>query len=174
MANQQLKPGIAHYLRVSSDNKQHPAESFEYQRQRIESCFEHSSIDLPVVNEYRDVLTGKHSKRPGFQEMLEDAREGRFSHLGVYSIDRIGRNHLETLDIIEELSELGIEIVAADSPHLDFDTPNGNLFLRIRVAIAQYEIEMTSQRVDDSKRASLKAGNWPFQLPDGYRRKKRD
>ena len=49
MAKQPLNPGIVHYLRVSSDNKQHPADSFEYQRQRIESCFEHSSIDLPVV-----------------------------------------------------------------------------------------------------------------------------
>ena len=106
--------------------------------------------------------------------MLEGACEGLFSHLGVYTIDRIGRNHLETLDIIQELSELGIEIIAADSPHLDFDTPNGNLFLRIRVAIAQYEIEMTSQRVNDSKRASLRTDNWPFQLPDGNRRKKRE
>ena len=137
MTKQPLQPGIAHYLRVSSDNKQHPAESFDYQRQRIESCFERSEIDLPVVTEYRDVLTGKHSKRPGFQEMLEGARSGLFTHLGVYSVDRIGRNHLETLDIIEELSRLGIEIVVADSPHLDIDTPNGNLFLRIRVAIAQ-------------------------------------
>ncbi|MBN2149721.1 MAG: recombinase family protein [Anaerolineales bacterium] len=173
MAAQQLNPGIAHYLRVSSDNKQHPAESFEYQRQRIETCFEHSDIDLPVVMEYCDVLTGKTSQRPGFQDMLEGARQGLFSHLGVYSIDRIGRNHVETLDIIEELSDLGITIIAADSPHLDFDTPNGNLFLRIRVAIAQYEIEMTSQRVEDSKKASLRSGNRPFQLPDGYRRKEK-
>jgi len=174
MQKPDLSRGLAHYLRVSTDNKQHPDESFEYQRQRIESAFSHVDADLPVVNEYKDILSGKSNRRPGFQKMLRDARGEKFSHLGVYSVDRIGRNTQETLNIVEELTDLGIEIVVADTPHLDFDTPNGNLFLRIRVAIAQYEVELMSQRVADTKRMSLLRGDWPSQLPDGYRRERVD
>lgn len=167
----QLKPGIVLYLRVSTDDKQHPEASFEYQRERIQSCIERANVQLPIVDEYKDILSGRSSKRPRFQQMLSDARDGLFSHLAVYSIDRIGRNTQETLNIVEELNDIGIQVLVADSPNLDLVTPNGNLFLRIRVAIAQYEVEMMSQRVADTKRTMLMGGGWPSQLPDGYRRK---
>jgi DNA invertase Pin-like site-specific DNA recombinase len=171
MKRTQPKPGVALYLRVSSKDKQHPAASFEYQRQRIQGCIERAETELPVLAEYKDILPGKNPKRPGFHQMLNEARAGLFSHLAVYSVDRIGRNTQDTLNIIDELSELGVEILVADTPNLDIDTPNGNLFLRIRVAIAQYEVELMSQRVVDTKKTVLQAGGWPSQLPDGYRRK---
>ena len=171
MKQQQIKPGIVLYLRVSSDDKQHPEASFEYQRQRIQTCVERAEVDLPILTEYRDILSGKNTKRPRFQQMLTDARAGLFSHLGVYSIDRIGRNTQDTLNIVEELNNIRIQILVADTPNLDLITPNGNLFLRMRVAIAQYEVELMGQRVADTKRTILKAGGWPAQLPDGYKRK---
>jgi DNA invertase Pin-like site-specific DNA recombinase len=92
-----------------------------------------------------------------------------FTHIAIYSVDRLGRNTQETLTILDELTKLGVDVVVADSPNLDMDTPSGNLFVRMRVVIAQYEIEMMSQRIKDTKRAILSAGGWPSTLPDGYK-----
>jgi DNA invertase Pin-like site-specific DNA recombinase len=169
MREQNIEPGIAIYLRVSDKLNQHPEESFDYQRNRIMRLPIWKDTDLELKEEYRDVFSGQSSARPAFQRMMEDARAGKFSTLIAYSHDRIGRNHLETLTDIDELTDLGIRLLASDSPDLG-DSPSGNLFLRIRVAIAQFETDMASQRVSDSKRASVYRGDWPFPLPDGYRR----
>lgn len=166
----QRKPGMVPYLRVSTEDMQNPENSFEYQRQRIQDCMTRLNLDLPVVGEYSDILSGKTGRRPDYQRMLKDARAGRFSHIGIYSVDRLGRNTQETLNTLEELTELGVEVMVADSPNLDMETPSGNLLLRMRVIIAQYEIEMMSQRIKDTKRAILSAGGWPATLPDGYSR----
>jgi site-specific DNA recombinase len=169
MATRQTRQGIAAYLRVSTDDLQNPENSFEYQRQRIQECIERSAVNLPVVQEYTDILSGKTSQRPHYQQMLADARARRFSHLAIYSVDRLGRNTQETLRALEELTDLGIDVMVADSPNLDMDTPSGNLLLRMRVIIAQYEVEMMSQRIHDTKRSILLSGGWASSLPDGYK-----
>jgi len=147
---------------------QNPENSFEYQRQRIQDCIERGDVAPPIVTEYSDILSGKTSRRPGYQKLLQDARTGLFTHLAIYSVDRLGRNTQETLTFLDELTKLGVEVMVADSPNLEMDTPSGNLFVRMRVVIAQYEIEMMSQRIKDTKRAILSAGGWPSTLPDGY------
>lgn len=169
MTNKQpSSAGFALYLRVSTDDLQNPENSFDYQRQRIARCIERTEITLPIVAEYKDVLSGRTADRPDYQRMLGDARKGMFSHIATYSVDRLGRNTQETLNALEELTNLGIEVLVADSPNLDLETPSGNLFLRMRVIIAQYEVEMLSQRIQDTKRAILASGGWPSMLPDGY------
>jgi len=164
------KPGIAQYLRVSAADVQNPQNSFDYQRQRIQSSLGQVDNDLPVVAEYADILSGLNSKRPQYQKMLEDARRGKFSHLAVYSIDRLGRTTEETLRTVQELVDMGVEVMVADTPNLQMSTPAGNLLLGIRAVIAQYEVEMLSQRVKDTKRMMLLNGDWPAVQPDGYTR----
>lgn len=170
MTKQSLRPGIVYYLRVSTDDMQNPENSFDYQRTRIKDCAARLNIEVPLLGEYSDILSGRTGDRPDYQRMLKDARSGRFSHIGIYSVDRLGRNTQETLNTLEELTRLGVEVLVADSPNLDMDTPSGNLLVRMRVIIAQYEVEMMSQRISDTKRAILAAGGWPAMLPDGYRR----
>jgi site-specific DNA recombinase len=168
MKVKQPKAGIVLYLRVSSDDRQNPANSFEYQRQRIHGVIQRDQSNLPTLGEYQDILSGTNSRRPGYQQMLNDARSGIFSHIAVYSIDRLGRSSDETLTIAREMVELGIGIIVSDSPNLELGTPSGTLLLGVRAVIAQYEVGMLSQRVKDTKRAMLLAGDWPNPLPDGY------
>ncbi len=172
MPENQLRPGMALYLRVSSDDKQNPDNSFETQRQRIQRIHSASADDLPILGEYSDILSGKNNRRPGYQRMLADARSGRFSHLAVYSLDRLGRSTEETLTTVKELIRLGVEIVVADSPNMALTTPTGSLLMGIRAVVAQYEVDMFSQRVRDTKQAILLAGGWPAVLPDGYIRRR--
>lgn len=172
MKAKQPKAGIVLYLRVSSDDRQNPENSFEYQRQRIHGVIEQGESGLPILGEYQDILSGTNSRRPGYQQMLRDARSGMFSHIAVYSIDRLGRSSDETLTIVREMMNLGIEIIVSDAPNMELATPSGSLFLGIRAVVAQFEVAMLSQRVKDTKRTILLSGGWPSPLPDGYIRKR--
>jgi hypothetical protein len=58
----QPKPGIVLYLRVSSDDRQNPENSFEYQRQRIMDAINLGNNELPILNEYSDILSGTQLK----------------------------------------------------------------------------------------------------------------
>jgi DNA invertase Pin-like site-specific DNA recombinase len=96
--------------------------------------------------------------------MLADARDGKFSHLAIYSIDHLERSTDETLATVQELISLGIEIIVADSPNLEAGTPSGSLLLGIRAMVAQYEVDMFRQRAKDTKRMILMSGDWPAGL----------
>ena len=71
------------YLRTSSEEAQNPENSHRRQRHAIEkSLFERD--DLPLFKEYVDNLSGRYAdNRPGYLQMLEDARAGHFSHVAV-------------------------------------------------------------------------------------------
>lgn len=170
MKTKQLKPGIVIYLRVSSDDRQNPDNSFEYQRTRIMETIARSETGLEVIGEYRDILSGTNTRRPGFQQMLKAARAGLFSHFAVYSIDRIGRSSDETLATVREMMKLGIDIIVADTPNLELATPSGTLYLGMRAVFSQFEVEMLNQRVQDTKRSIAHLGGWPNPIPDGYKR----
>ena len=103
------QPGWAIYLRTSSEDHQKPELSRARQRAIIEgNVLEHS--DLPVINEYVDVLTGKTPNRVGYQQLLADARARKFSHVIVERADRFGRNDTEALRAIDELNEFGVAV----------------------------------------------------------------
>ena len=66
-------PGWAVYLRTSDEEAQNPEASQARQRYIInKSVLERS--DLPVIDEYKDVLTGRNPQRIDYQRMLQDAR----------------------------------------------------------------------------------------------------
>src|SRR5688572_26542956 len=90
------QPGWAVYLRTSSDENQKPEMSRARQRFSIENNVLERS-DMPVIDEYIDVLTGKTPNRAGYQRLLNDARAGKFSHVIVERADRFGRNDTEAL-----------------------------------------------------------------------------
>ncbi|MEO1289761.1 MAG: recombinase family protein, partial [Chloroflexota bacterium] len=76
----QLTAGWAVYLRTSSDENQKPEMSRARQRYAIENNVLNKS-DMPVYQEYIDVLTGSTPHREAYQQLLEDARQGKFSHV---------------------------------------------------------------------------------------------
>jgi len=160
-------PGWAVYCRLSDENKQHPEYSLEYQLEVIQERLVRPS-NLPIIRKYVDVLSGKTPRRPEYQLMKRDAKAGRFSHLAVYRVDRLGRNTLEGMIAFQEFIELGIEVKTASSPDINPNSPDGKLFMGMQMLMAQHEVEIMRQRMLDSKRTILRQGGWPFIAPDGY------
>lgn len=68
---------------------------------------------LEVVKTYVDHrISGARTRRPGLDEMLSDARRGRFQVLLIWSCDRIARSTRHLLEVLDELSRLHIQFVS--------------------------------------------------------------
>ncbi|MDL1902910.1 hypothetical protein FBR02_19350 [Anaerolineae bacterium CFX9] len=161
------QPGWAIYLRTSSDENQKPELSRERQRTMIQMSFL-DLHDLPVYREYIDVLTGKDSRRKAYQQMLADARAGKFSHIGVERADRFGRDDTEALRAIDELHEFGIAVRFANSPDLDPMDPDDRVLVMLTFALARRESALMGIRVKGGLKAKRESGGYAGRAPDGY------
>lgn len=172
MAVKQITPGWATYLRVSDEDKQTPERSSAMQRTRIK---EHllTSSNVPFSREYTDLLSSTNPNRKDYQQMLSDAAAGRFSHLGLYRVDRFGRNTVEGLQAVTQLMSLGIKIRIANMPGLQPENPDGYFLFLLQMGLAQREVDVLAQRTAGGMEAKMRAGGWPHKAPEGYVNKER-
>lgn len=159
--------GWAVYLRTSSDENQKPEMSRTRQRYAIEKNVLDRS-EMPVYNEYIDVLTGTTPHRKAYQQLLDDARTGKFSHVIVERADRFGRNDTEALRAIDELHEFGVAVRFANQPDLDPMDPDDRVIVTLSFTLARRESALLSLRVRGGVRAKLESGGFHGTAPDGY------
>jgi DNA invertase Pin-like site-specific DNA recombinase len=159
--------GWAVYLRTSDEEAQNPEASQARQRYLIQKSVLDRS-DLPVIDEYIDLLTGRTPRRTGYQRMLEDARMGRFSHVIVERADRFGRNDTEALRAIDELDEFGVSVRFANQPDLDPMSPDDRVIVALSFTLARRESMMTSLRIKGAVDAKRENGGYIGRAPDGY------
>ncbi|MEC7276478.1 MAG: recombinase family protein [Bdellovibrionota bacterium] len=137
--NNQLK-AVA-YARVSTLLGQDP----EHQLVHIRKFSK--ARDFQLTNEYVDLgVSGSKEKRPSLDQLVIDARMGKFKVLIVSGIDRIGRNTRHLLNLIHELSGYGVSLISLRE-NMDFTTPMGQATLTILGAIAELERELTRERI---------------------------
>ena len=110
-------PGYAMYLRTSDAEVQAPERSQDAQRRDIHQRLV-NHYDLPLVEEYVDNYTGTSADRKNYQRMLKDVRLGKVSHVFAAVPDRFGRDDVEALRAIDEMSSLGIVVRFASHPDL--------------------------------------------------------
>src|SRR6266404_3213319 len=99
-----------------------------------------------IVHEYTDTISGAKSKRPGLDQLLADARRHRFDVVLVAAFDRVARNVRHFLEVLDELSHLGIEFVSLRE-NIDTGGPLGRAMVVIVGAIAQVERQAIVERV---------------------------
>jgi site-specific DNA recombinase len=162
------QPGWAVYLRTSSDEKQHPEMSRARQRFAIEKNVLERS-DLPLFDEYVDVLTGKTPDRKAYQRLLADARAGKFSRVIVERADRFGRNDTEALRAIDELHEFGVSVRFANQPDLDPMDPDDRVVVALSFTLARRESHLLGLRVQGGLEVKRQSGGFCGVAPDGYR-----
>ncbi|MDX2137269.1 MAG: recombinase family protein [Chloroflexota bacterium] len=165
--NPQPTPGWAVYLRTSSDENQKPELSRERQRFVIEQSVLAAS-DMPIYGEYIDVLTGKDPRRKAYQQMLADARDGKFSHVVVERADRFGRDDTEALRAIDELHRFGVAVRFANTPDLDPMDPDDRVLVTLTFALARRESALMGIRVKGGLKAKRESGGYAGRAPDGY------
>jgi len=85
---------------------------------------------LEIVHEYTDCISGARSRRPGLDELMRDARRGRFQVALVWAADRMARSVKHFLDVLDELQRLNIEFVSFRE-NLDTGGPLGRAVVTI-------------------------------------------
>jgi DNA invertase Pin-like site-specific DNA recombinase len=99
-----------------------------------------------IAKEYTDRISGVKARRPGLDEMMRDARRGRFDVVLVWACDRIARSTRHFLEVLDELNHLGIEFVSFRE-QIDTGGPLGRAIVVIIGAIAELERNLIVERV---------------------------
>ncbi len=97
--------------------------------------------------------------RPALQRLLADVQGGRIDLLVVYKVDRLSRALSDFARIVEILERHGVSFVSVTQ---QFNTTSsmGRLTLNVLLSFAQFEREVTGERIRDKIAASKKKGLW--------------
>ena len=137
---------VASYCRVSTD-KDDQANSFESQ-QRYFRAYIDRQPEWELYQIYADEgITGTSTKkRAAFNQMIADARMGRFRLILTKEVSRFSRNILDTITYTRELKALGVGVLFLNDGISTLE-PDAELRLSIMGSIAQEESRKTSSRV---------------------------
>lgn len=108
---------------------------------------------LAPENEYTDIgYSGAKDRRPALDQLLKDARTGKFKVLIVGALDRLGRNVKHLLLFLDELNALGITFVSLRES-INLGTPVGRMVMTVLASIAELERQVTRQRIRETMAA---------------------
>lgn len=138
-----VKEKAAIYIRVSTAY-QIDKDSLPMQRKMCIAYCELHGLDYIVFEDAG--VSAKSEKRPAYQDMMQRFREGEFSHLIVYKLDRISRNLIDFMGMYEELENLYVTFISLNE-NFDTNTAMGKAMLAIMIVFAQMEREIDSERV---------------------------
>lgn len=113
-------------------------------------------------------LSGATLKRPSLQRLLSELDEGRVDQIVVYKIDRLSRSLTDFAKIVDRLDRAGASFVSV-TQSFNTATSIGRLTLNMLLSFAQFELEVTAERIRDKIAASKRKGLWMGgSVPLGY------
>jgi site-specific DNA recombinase len=112
--------------------------------------------------------SGGSMDRPALKRLLEDVEAGKVNTIVVYKVDRLTRSLADFAKIVEALDARGVSFVSVTQ---QFNTTSsmGRLTLNVLLSFAQFEREVTGERIRDKIAASKRKGMWMGgNVPLGY------
>jgi len=161
---------VACSVRVSTERQQQ-AQTIEQQVTRLRE-FVASQAGWTVAEEHifrDDGYSGAKLNRPGLDALRDHAARAAFDQVLVTAPDRLARNYVHQMVILEELERVGCRVQCIDRPLSD--DPHDQLVLQIRGAVAEYERTLIADRMRRGRQVKLQSGRllpWT-RPPDGYR-----
>jgi site-specific DNA recombinase len=116
-----------------------------------------------------DGRSGAKLNRPGLDALRDHAARAAFDLVVICSPDRLARNFVHQMVVLEELERRGVRVVFCDRPLSD--DPHEQLVTQIRGAVAEYERTLIADRMRRGRQARLRSGQllpWT-RAPYGYR-----
>jgi DNA invertase Pin-like site-specific DNA recombinase len=113
-------------------------------------------------------FSGGNTNRPSLKRLLADVEDGRIDVVVVYKIDRLSRSLPDFAKIVDLFDERGVTFVSV-TQQFNTTTSMGRLTLNILLSFAQFEREVTGERIRDKIAASKAKGMWMGGTPPlGY------
>jgi DNA invertase Pin-like site-specific DNA recombinase len=159
------------YTRVSTSMQaEKEYNSCEAQKDRIAS-FIKSQEDMEAFREYSDPgFSGGDLDRPGLKALLRDIEGGQIEVVLTYKIDRLTRSSKDFYALIEFFEKYGVSFISV-TERFDTSSPSGRLLRNIMLTFAQFEREMTGERIKDKLEQKAKRGFWNGSVPPiGYKK----
>lgn len=113
-------------------------------------------------------FSGGNMNRPALKRLFEDIKAGKIDMIVVYKIDRLTRSLTDFSKMVELFDEYQVSFVSVTQNFNTYDSM-GRLTLNILLSFAQFEREVSGERIRDKISASKKKGMWMGgPLPLGY------
>jgi len=122
-----------------------------------------------IRNRYDDGgFSGGNTERPALQQLLADVRSGKLDVIVVYKVDRLTRSLADFAKVVELFDKHQVSFVSV-TQQFNTTTSMGRLTLNVLLSFAQFEREVTSERIRDKIAASKRKGLWVGGMtPLGY------
>ena len=160
---------VALYARVST-RRQAQAQTVEQQLERLTGHTRQQGWDVPLDHIFRDDgYSGASLRRPGLDRLRDRAAARALDLVVIAAPDRLARNYVHQVLLLEELEGYGCAVRFLDRP-MGHD-PHDQLLLQIRGAVAEYERTLITERMRRGRQRKLEAGLMlPWTRPPfGYR-----
>ena len=161
------------YTRVSSDQRlEQDFNSLDAQREAAEAYIKSQSHEGWRLRRHRyddGGFSGGSMERPALSRLLADIRAGHIDVVVVYKVDRLTRSLADFAKLVELFDTQSVSFVSVTQ---SFNTTSsmGRLTLNVLLSFAQFEREVTGERIRDKIAASKRKGLWMGGVvPMGYR-----
>ena len=131
---------VALYLRVSTIDQTTLNQELE-----LKDYCERNKFEIYKI--YKDEgVSGVKTSRPQLDLMLQEMRQRKFEAVVVWKFDRLGRSTSHLLQVLEEMKNKDIALIAT-SQNIDTSTPMGKFFFVILSGFAEMEREIIKERI---------------------------
>lgn len=174
-----MKPHLpcAIYTRKSSEEGlEQDFNSLHAQREACEAFIQSQKAEgwKALPDQYDDGgFSGGNMERPALKRLMADIAAGKVRIVVVYNVDRLTRSLADFAKLVEQFDAKGVSFVSVTQ---QFNTTSsmGRLTLNVLLSFAQFEREVTGERIRDKIAASKKKGMWMGGfVPIGYRSQER-
>jgi DNA invertase Pin-like site-specific DNA recombinase len=124
---------------------------------------------VAVTDDYDDpAFSGGNMERPALKRLLTDIEAGKIDVIIIYKIDRLTRSLTDFSRMVEVFERQGVSFVSV-TQQFNTTTSMGRLMLNVLLSFAQFEREITGERIRDKITSSKKKGMWMGGIPPlGY------
>ena len=172
IASTKARKRCAVYCRVSSDERlDQEFNSIDAQKEAGHAyvASQRSEGWIPVADDYDDPgFSGGNTDRPGLKRLMADIERGQIDIVVVYKIDRLTRSLADFSKMVEVFERHGVSFVSV-TQQFNTTTSMGRLMLNVLLSFAQFEREVTGERIRDKIAAAKRKGMWMGGVPPlGY------
>jgi DNA invertase Pin-like site-specific DNA recombinase len=159
--NQRIRCAI--YTRKSTDEGlEQTFNSLDAQREACEAYIKSQKHEgwQAIAFRYDDGnYSGGNMERPALKQIMADIEAGNVNVVVVYKVDRLTRSLADFAKMVEHFDKYKVSFVSV-TQHFNTTTSMGRLTLNVLLSFAQFEREVTGERIRDKIAASKKKGMW--------------
>ena len=118
------------YIRVSTEEQAREGFSLGEQEEKLRQLCKYKEFEIFKIYKDAGISAKDMEHRPGFQEMIEDMKEGKINYIVAYKLDRITRSVRDLEELISVLEQYNCFLLC-DRDDVNTSTANGKFFVRM-------------------------------------------